>query len=159
MTSTSDYGGLGESFTWAPGEDKPEHVTRAGVLFRGLPACEKKGNSTEHVDVPKNSRAHMDLLTALLTSMANVKFPPYWSRFSAHAGHGTGWHSEDGNTWGAHPNAHCALDEGGWIRLCKVIHFRCSIILWKGTYLVPWGLDAESFRYMEVWMKKVRPPS
>ena len=148
----SDYGGLGESFKWAPPEDKPEHVTRAGVLFRGLPACDKAGKSSEHV--PENSRAHMTLLTALLTSMANVKFTSYWSRFSAHAGHSTGWHS-DGNTRGAHPNAHRALDEGGWIRLCKAVHFRCSIILWKGTYLVPWGLDCESFRYM-VWDEEGR---
>jgi len=142
-----DYGGLGASFTWAPDEDKPKHITKKGVLFRGYPACLKKGKSSEHV--PKNSRPYMALLTSLITSMANVKFPAYWSRFSAHAGHGTGWHV-DGNTRGAHPNAHRALDKGGWIRLCKAVHFRCSIILWKGTYLVPWGLDSESFRYM-VW--------
>mmetsp|Transcript_16957 Transcript_16957/g.40337 ORF Transcript_16957/g.40337 Transcript_16957/m.40337 type:complete len:152 (+) Transcript_16957:146-601(+) len=49
----NDYGGLKESFKFAHDGDRPEHIVKAGVLFRGLAACSKKGKSIEHV--PENS--------------------------------------------------------------------------------------------------------
>jgi len=126
-------------------------VVKSGVFFVGLPSCKKRGQGTEHV--PQTCRPYIPLLKNLIASTADRAFPSFWPRLSANVGHATTWHS-DGNTRGGHPNAHRALDPGGWIRICKAIEFRCSMLLWEGKYVVPWDLDSTHFRYME-WTEGV----
>ena len=141
-----DYGAVGALFEFESRDHMPAYVTRSGVCFLGLPSCKKKGQSTEFV--PVKHRPFMPLLKDLLVSIGLCEFQAYWPRVSGIVGAHTGWHV-DNNTRGGQPNAHRALDPGGCIRLCKEIDFRCSIISWEGTYMVPWGLDSERFRYME----------
>ena len=147
---TNDYGGLTYHFDF----DLEQGVTsgkgsdhkKVGAVFRGVPACKKRGQSVEHV--PKNAKSFMSLLIALLTSCADVPFSGYFSRFSAIFGARTKWHT-DSNTRGSQANAmRCLQPNRGGILLFKRISFRCSMIWFKEQIVVPWSLDSSIFRFM-----------
>ena len=142
---TETYGGLGASFSYSHGIPPPTEHTKRGHLFRGVPACKKGHQSKEHV--PQNTKAWTPLLIALVLSLSDTLYSGYWSRFSANCGHTTGWHV-DNNTRGSQPAAMLTLDPGGGLLLCKSISFRCSLIWFNGSLVVPWALDCVHFRYM-----------
>lgn len=92
-TPTEDYGGLGATFNFNHGMPPPQEWPhrRVGVIFRGVPACKKTGQSTEHIAA--NSKDLMPLLYLLLNSCAGISFSAYEPRFAALYGNGTGTRS------------------------------------------------------------------
>ena len=92
-TPENDYGGLVSTLNFQADESNGEGKT--GVMFRGVPSCQKKGKTREYIAA--NSKPHMAVLYALLLSCADIPFSGFFSRFAAIRGANTSWHT-DANT-------------------------------------------------------------
>ena len=143
---TKDYGGLRAIMKFP---EKPLTRTRSyGLVFQGAKSYAKRGIS-KHT-LPKSARKLSDLMGAVIKSLMDTPtMVCIDSRVGAFEGVTSGWHT-DANPRGAHPNAMRPIDKGGGVVVYRGCPFRCTLVLFRGTPIIPLDLNPMDFRYM-VW--------
>ena len=142
--ATGDYGALRSRFTFEP---PPEDDQPWGLKFLGTKSYDKKGVAKNTLGI--STKPYTTFLQHLFMSLAAT---PDMALINPRAGLMRGLRAgmhTDANTRGAHPNAMRCLDVGGGLRLDRRISFRCSLVTWKGTIILPLDLNPHHFRWVQ----------
>ena len=140
VDALEDYGSFKAKLTFD--RDAVKH----GVRFMGTPFYDKKSRRRES-DL-KSNIPHREFIQAVFTSLATTFAMQLINpRVGLFQGASTAWHV-DSNPRGAHPNALRPLERGFGVELYNGVQFRCSLLLWKDTYIIPLDLNPISFRYI-----------
>lgn len=137
------YGGINAMMDFPACNDGGQH----GNAFVGSDSYQKKGKTKNHIG--KEATKHKALLRAIFEStVTTVDMVLIEPRIGLFRGVSTGYHT-DANPRGAHPNAVRPLAKGFGLHLYMGVDFRCSLVEWKGKYVIPLDLNPVHFRWIQ----------